>query len=150
MSDDWERGVQSMEDFQRKERREKQENIGIIASSGWSEESLIVWLHFLFGYKVFYYTWFLLSLDFSSPLLEESIFLILLPEMHLSPPLGQSPFLIRMLVPSRPCWRWWNVLLVVKALLRGHSVINTANWVVVVHWMQRWWVLYLETSPLLY
>ena len=34
--------MQSMEDFQRKERREKQENIGIIASSGWSEESLIV------------------------------------------------------------------------------------------------------------
>ena len=88
-----------MKDFQRKERMEKLENIGIIASSGWFEESLVVWLHFLLGYKVIDYTWSLISL-LPYPFLEESIFLIQLPRMYLSPSLGQSPFLIRMLVPS--------------------------------------------------
>ena len=63
------------------------------------------------------------------------------------PPLGQSPFHIQMLVPSRPCWRWWNVLLAMKALFRDHSAINAANWVSVMHSMRRWWVLYLEAPP---
>ena len=42
MSGDQERDVQSMKDFQRKESREKHEDIGIIASLRWSEESLMV------------------------------------------------------------------------------------------------------------
>ena len=42
MSGNQERDVQSMKDFQRKESREKHEDIGIIASSRWSEESLMV------------------------------------------------------------------------------------------------------------
>ena len=47
------------------------------------------WLHLISYFSLFPY-----------PFLEESIFLIQLPRMHLSPSLGQSPFLIRMLVPS--------------------------------------------------
>ena len=41
------------------------------------------------------------------------------------------------------------MLQAVRVLFRGHSTINAANWVGVVHWMRRWWVLYLVISLIL-
>ena len=33
-------------------------------------------------------------------------------------------------------------------MFRGHSAINSASWVGAMHWMQRWWVFYLDISLL--
>lgn len=35
----------------------------------------------------------------------------------------------------------------VRTLFRGYYAINVANWVVEGHLMWRWWILYLESSP---
>ena len=52
---------------------------------------------------------------------------ILSAKLHLSPPLVHSLAFLQMLVPSRFCWKWQNMLRAVKALLRGHSFINASS-----------------------
>ena len=107
--------------------RKRQGKDGITTSSGWSEDS-VDGLNYFFSFL-----WkFLITLDLIShfflPLfLEGSISLIYLPRMHLNPPLGQSLFLTWMLVPSKSCWGWWNVLLAVKSQFSGHFAINAAS-----------------------
>ena len=41
------------------------------------------------------------------------------------------------------------MLQAVRVLFKGHSSINAANWVGVVHWIRMWWLLYLDISLLL-
>ena len=64
---------------------------------------------------------------FLYPFLEESIFLIQLLGLHLSPPLRQPLIFTWMLVPSEPCWRWQNRLQDVRALFKDYSTINVAS-----------------------
>ena len=44
---------------------------------------------------------------------------------------------------GRMCWKLWGYC------SRGNSTINTGSWLGAMHLMQRWWVLYLDTSLLL-
>ena len=45
---------------------------------------------------------------------------------------------------DRMCCKLWMYY------LGGYFIINAASWVIAIHWMRRWWVLYLDISLLLY